>query len=270
MENNEAASFKSFEDLITTAIQKKIEKSLLNDSQQLAISLGVGISKDMDKNKQKNKQKKHLVNDIKDKLQILSTDEKIDHIKKCKIGMELEVKHILENEIPIDELINIGICLPLHEFLEKNPELCDKFTNTCDLENVNNNIKSSNCVACEVQGLYILTINKNGIDYIVKLGSFAESQGMFKRICSFGGGNHETGSATNKWFQRFIKKALAQGYTSKFTYYNKIQEKINITDMDGNLIEMMPYVMRPLETQLFKKYNETNHNIPPIFGSNCL
>jgi hypothetical protein len=263
MENNEAASFK---DLTTTAIQKSIEKKKLklNRLQQLAISLGIGIM-----GKTKKKIKKDLVNDIKCKLEDLSTVEQIYHIKKCKIGMELEVKHILRNGINIDELINIGICLPLPEFLEKNPELCDKFTNTCDLENVNNRIKSSNCLLCQMQGLYILTINKNGIDYIVKLGSFAESQGMFNRICSFGGGNNETGSATNKWFQRFIKKALAQGYTSKFTYYNKIQEKINITDMDGNLIEIMPYVIRPLETQLFKKYNETNHNIPPIFGSNC-
>ena len=92
---------------------------------------------------------------------------------------------------------------------------------------------------------------------------------MFKRICSFGGGNHETGSATNKWFQRFIKKALAEGYTSKFTYYNKVQEKIIIDSLDGEM-EMTPYVMRPLETQLFKKYNVSNSNIPPIFGSNCL
>lgn len=258
-------------DLIDGAIHKKIEKtSSLNELQQLAISLDIGISKDMDNNKQKNKQKKDLIADIKDKLPNLSTAEKIDHMKKCNIGIEIEVKHILEHDIEIDELIKIGICLPLDRFLEKNPELRDKFTNTCDLENVNNNIKSSNCVACEVQGLYILTINKNDVDYIVKLGSFAESQGMFKRICSFGGGNHETGSATNKWFQKFIKKALAQGYTSKFTYYNKMQEKIHITDMDGDSVEMMPYVMRPLETQLFKKYNETNHNIPPIFGSNCL
>ena len=135
---------------------------------------------------------------------------------------------------------------------------------------MNDTIKSMNCIPVEGQGLYILTISKNNIDYIVKLGSFAESQGMYKRICSFGGGNYETGSLTNKWFQRFIKKALMQGYTSKFTYYNKIQEKIIINNLDGDTIEMMPYVMRPLETELFKKYNNTNCNIPPIFGSNCL
>ena len=120
-----------------------------------------------------------------------------------------------------------------------------------------------------MQGLYIHTIEKNGIDYITKLGSFAESQGMFKRICSFGGGNYETGSATNKWFQEFVKKALNEGYSSKFTYYNKIQEKIIINGLDGEM-EMMPYVMRPLESQLFHKYNKSNYNIPPIFGSNCL
>ena len=63
---------------------------------------------------------------------------------------------------------------------------------------------------------------------------------------------------------------LEQGYTSKFTYYNKIQEKIKVENLDGGETEIIPYVIRPLETELFEKYISANSNIPPIFGSNCL
>ena len=267
-----------FDDLIKSSISSRIEKlNVKEELQPLAGILEISIYKEdikLDKSgkpcKQTNKNKKDLVSEIKMKLYTLTIDQQIHIIKDANIGFELEVKNILEKNVNIDELIESGICLPLNIFLEDNPCLQELFVNTCDLENINNCVKSTNCVPFEVQGLYALTICKNEINYIVKLGSFAESQGMFKRICSFGGGNHETGSLTNKWFQRFIKKALAEGYTSKFTYYNKIQEKISITDLSGNQIEMMPYVMRPLETQLFQKYSKSNHNIPPIFGSNCL
>lgn len=267
-----------FDDLIKASISSRIEKlNVKEELQPLAGILEISIYKEDLKlgksgkpGKQTNKNKKDLVSEIKLKLDTLTIDQQIHIIKDANIGLELEVKNILEKNVNIDELIAIGICLPLNIFLEDNSCLQELFVNTCDLENINNCVKSTNCVPFEVQGLYALTICKNEINYIVKLGSFAESQGMFKRICSFGGGNHETGSLTNKWFQRFIKKALAEGYTSKFTYYNKIQEKISITDLSGNQIEMMPYVMRPLETQLFQKYSKSNHNIPPIFGSNCL
>jgi hypothetical protein len=212
-----------------------------------------------------------LINEVNEKLNNKSTSGKIDIFRKNNIGFEIEVKDLLKIEdFDIDELIELNLCLTLDKFMNDNPKLAYKFTNTCDLVNINNTIKSLNCAPCEVQGLYILTINKNNIDYIVKLGSFAESQGMYKRICSFGGGNYETGSATNKWFQAFIKKALEQNYTSKFTYYNKEHENILIDNLDDEKVEMSPYVMRPLETQLFKKYNLSNSNIPPIFGSNCL
>jgi hypothetical protein len=216
------------------------------------------------------KTKSVLVTEIEDTIKTLSNKKIIKKMKKAKISFTIEVKHLLDDDINIDELIDLKVCLPLTKFFEKNPGLQQLFDCTCDLVNVNNTVKSNNCIPIEVQGLYILTIGKGSIDYIVKLGSFAESQGMHKRICSFGGGNYETGSLTNKWFQRFIKKAFNQGYTSKFTYYNRFQEKISVSNLDGTTVEMTPYVMRPLETELFKKYSATNHGIPPIFGSNCL
>ena len=249
---------------------KKVKKLKTEQLNTVADEFNIEILKIKPNGKNIKKSKTDLLNDIECKIKSLSNEEIIKKMKNSKIGIEIEVKHILDNDIAIDLLIGLNICLPLQKFFEENPVIQSLFNNTCDLTNVNDTIKSMNCIPVEGQGLYILTISKNNIDYIVKLGSFAESQGMYKRICSFGGGNYETGSLTNKWFQRFIKKALMQGYTSKFTYYNKIQEKIIINNLDGDTIEMMPYVMRPLETELFKKYNNTNCNIPPIFGSNCL
>lgn len=220
----------------------------------------------------KAKGKTELIEEIKAK--VSSVDEKtlIDIARRMGLPMEVEVKKLLEFEIPLQRIIDSQICLPLNVFMEENPDVQDKFSLTCDLVNDNNTIKSKNCKPEEVQGLYILTICPDGItDYIVKLGSFAETQGLSKRITSFGGGNYETGSLTNKWFQRFIKRTIGEGWTAKFTYFNNVaQQKIMVKDLNGEEIEMMPYVMRPLESQLFRKYSESNNGIPPIFGSNCL
>lgn len=256
--------------ILTETFRKKLKKLKRKQLNSLADILHIENLKIKTNGKNTKKTKLELLNDIECVIKSLSNEEILEQIKNSKIGIEIEVKILLDNNINIDDLISLNICLTLQKFFEENPVIQPLFNNTCDLINVNNTIKSNNCIPIEVQGLYILTITKNNIDYIVKLGSFAESQGMYKRICSFGGGNYETGSLTNKWFQRFIKKALEQGYTSKFTYYNKFQEKIIINNLDGETIEMTPYVMRPLETELFKKYNYTNYNIPPIFGSNCL
>lgn len=266
------ANINELSHLIIEAFHKKIKKLLLPKIKALASELNIEktkINQNSKKTKQTEKNKNDLITDIIDKIKDITLDELLDLIKKTKVGIELEVKSILNKYIDIDDLINTKICLPLDKFLEENPSLNTLFINTCDLIHVNNTIKSNNCQQNELQGLYVLTICKNNVDYIVKLGSFAESQGMYKRITSFGGGNYETGSLTNKWFQAFIKKAIEKGYSSKFTYYNKIQEKILIDNLDGGKIEMTPYVMRPLETELFKKYNASNNNIPPIFGSNC-
>jgi hypothetical protein len=265
------ATDKTMDELVKESIIKEVKLLTVEKLTLIANKLHISIYTSIvnKQGKQIKFKKIDLIQCILIKLQDLTISELINMMKETKIGFEIEVKSILKNNISINELINTNICLPLSVFLKEHPIVESLFTNTCDLENINNNIKSNNCIPCEMQGLYIHTINKNGIDYITKLGSFAESQGMFKRICSFGGGNYETGSATNKWFQEFVKKAIAEGYSSKFTYYNKIQEKIKINGLDGEM-EMMPYVTRPLESQLFHKYNASNFNIPPIFGSNCL
>jgi hypothetical protein len=260
---------KMVDKLLKDTIYKKLKKQNLESLNTLANNLNIEVKEIKPNGKIQKKKRINLLNDIECVIKSLSSREKVEKMKISNIGIEIEVKHILEYDIDINEFIGLGLCLPLQRFFEENPVLQADFTNSCDLINISDTIKSNNCNPIEVQGLYILTISKNDIDYIVKLGSFAESQGMYKRICSFGGGNYETGSLTNKWFQRFIKKALEQGYTSKFTYYNRYQEKIIINNLDGEPIEMIPYVMRPLETDLFIKYYNTNNNIPPIFGSNC-
>ena len=194
----------------------------------------------------------------------------ISMFRLANTGLAVEVKDLLEDNVDINLIIGSGICARLDEFLDAEPSIKNRFTNTCDLVLINDTVTSKNCAQKEVQGLYLLSIEKNGVSHIVKMGSFAETQGMSKRITSFGGGCYETGSLTNKWFQRFIKKALNDGFTSKFTYYENLEQpNIVTTDLDGNNIQMMPYVMRPKETQLFEKYNKFNNNIPPIFGSNC-
>lgn len=88
---------------------------------------------------------------------------------------------------------------------------------------------------------------------------------MSNRIKSFGGGCYSTGSRTNQWFQKFIGKAIQ----CKFYYYENIQKSIQTMGLKNKLLKIIPYIIRPLETELFDIYLKTNHNIPPIFGSNC-
>lgn len=268
--NNDISGSTKLTKMVLQQNNKNLKKLKLNPLISLAGVLDIKVKKFKPNGKSTNKTKTELINDIEYKMKLLPIEEIIEILKTEKIGIELEVKHLLESNIDIDDLVKLDICLPIKKLFEENPKLQELFSETCDLENINDTIKSNNCLAVQLQGLYILTISKNNIDYIIKLGSFAESQGMSKRICSFGGGNYETGSLTNKWFQRFIKKAIEQGYTSKFTYNNRNQEKIKILNLDGDTIEMVPYIMRPLESELFKKYNKINCNISPIFGSNCL
>lgn len=257
---------KTLSTLFTAAFFKRAEKASLPQLQSLAAQFTLPQTQPDGKRWAK----KDLVEQVHDKIREQPVDALICAFKESRVGLELEVKDILTHEIPVGELMETQICLPLAAFFEKNPFLQEKFSNTCDLVLKNDSVTSLNCVPCETQGLYILTIGKDGIDYIVKIGSYAETQGMSKRIGSFGGGNYETGSATNKWFQRFIKRALAEGFTSKFTYYNNtLQQAIEVQDLAGSVVQMMPFVMRPLESQLFQIYNKSNCNIPPLFGSNC-
>ena len=122
------------------------------------------------------------------------------------------------------------------------------------------------------QGVYLLSVkNTNGIWVIIKIGSFAETQGMSKRIQSFGGGNHETGSATNKWFQKAIKYFINCGLECRFTYRLKFVKNIIDDDpMYDEPKEIKPYLIREAETRAFEVHNLLNNGNCPIFGENCM
>ena len=200
----------------------------------------------------------------------LEPHEIVNKMRQSGMGLTVEVKELLDKNIEVKDVAASGLCGRLDQFIDAEPNVKARFVKRCDLVLNNDVVTSTNCAKNEVQGLYMLTMEKDGVTHIVKMGSFAETQGMAKRIASFGGGCYETGSLTNKWFQRFMKKALVDGYACQFVYYeNEEQVAITTTDLDGNPLTTMPYVMRPKETQLFDKYNAFNGNIPPIFGSNC-
>jgi spermidine/putrescine-binding protein len=254
-----------FDDLFRKSYTKQLKSLKVAQLEKLTTKLSIERTKEG-----KKMTKAEMTEKVLNELTKMGTKEIIAILKQTNTGFAIEVKDLLDNDVDIGQIIESGICARLDQFLEAEPSIKARFVNTCDLLLVNDTVTSKNCAQKEVQGLYLLTIEKDGVAHIVKMGSFAETQGMAKRITSFGGGCYETGSLTNKWFQRFMKKALSSGYTCKFTYYeNEEQTAITTTDLDGNSITMMPYVMRPKETQLFDKYNNYNNNIPPIFGSNC-
>ena len=212
--------------------------------------------------------KTEVKNRILEELPTKSTTQVVEYFRSSAIGFKYKLKSV--HELTVEELVNSGICLPLDTLFNVHPTLTERFTKECSLVNTNNNITSMNCVKKTIQGLYILSISVNGIDYIVKLGSFAQSQGLFMRICSFGGGNYETGSSTNKLFQWFIKKTIDEGHSAKFTYYEHAQLSVSTVDLTGDTIIVIPDVIRHQESTLFRMYNEAGGNISPIFGSNCL
>lgn len=256
-----------FSELFRKSYVKQLKSLKVGQLEKLVAQLSIARTKE---ESGKKLTKAEMTENVSAELQKMETKEIIAALRQTNTGFAVEVKDLLDNNVDIGQIIESGICARLDEFLEAEPSIKARFVNTCDLLIVNDTVTSKNCVQKEVQGLYMLTIEKEGVSHIVKMGSFAETQGMAKRITSFGGGCYETGSLTNKWFQRFMKRALGDGYTCKFTYYeNEEQTAITTTDLDGNNITMMPYVMRPKETQLFDKYNNFNNNIPPIFGSNC-
>ena len=258
------------DDLVKKSYVKQMKTLKVNQLEKLATQLGIDR---MNSDGGKKFSKSEMTDKIITELQKKETKDAITVLRQTDTGFALEVKDLLDNNVDIGQIIESGICARLDQFLEAEPSIQARFVNVCDLMIGNDKketVTSKNCVGKKVQGLYMLTIEKDGISHIVKMGSFAETQGMKSRITSFGGGCHDTGSATNKWFQRFMKKALNDGYTGRFVYYeNEEQTAIQTTDLDGNNITMIPYVMRPKETQLFNKYSHFNNNIPPIFGSNC-
>ncbi len=121
------------------------------------------------------------------------------------------------------------------------------------------------------QGVYLLSVKNQFHQWvIIKIGSFAETQGMSKRIQSFGGGNHETGSATNKWFQRAIKYFISCELECRFTYRLKfVKNTIDDDPMYDEPEEIKPYYIRKAETRAFEVHNLLNNGNCPIFGENC-
>lgn len=256
----------TFDEYILSIFLKQLSKVKVKDLKNVASHINEEIKRRDGTNR--DKVKADIYQDV--SLNLKTKSNVINIIKETNIGCKPEVKNLIDN-VSVDTIIESGICLTKEAFFNDYPLYSNKFTKEVKLHNHKNNIRYIECDDEISQGLYILTITKgDGHDYIVKLGSYAETQGIKRRIDSFGGGNYETGSATNKWFQRFIKNAIEQGYTAKFSCYDYIiKDKYTITDLDNNTIEVVPYIIRPLETQLFNHYNISNHNITPIFGSNC-
>jgi len=224
---------------------------------------------------------------LKNKKQIISYILSLNDIERLKLYKkhfiyEIYIKDIIKNNIPFSLLTENNICLKLNKLLnfKRNNILIKKlFTNTIYLSYSNNKIipsiesdnKSSlnsfslpSILSLKKQGLYLLCVDK----FIVKIGSFSESQGIGGRINSFNGGRYDSGSITNKWFQQFIRECLINNLSCYFkVYFYDIEEiKINIFGVNKLII---PYVIRKFETELFSIYLTLNNNIPPIFGKNC-
>ena len=146
----------TIDSLINSSINKRIKSLTFGDLCKVAEELE--LSTKIDK---KNKKKTALYGEILELVNNLPTSRQVDLIKKSGIGLELEVKTILENNIDIDSLIASKVCLELSVLMEENRCFRESFVNVCDLQVVHDNVKSTNCIPFEVQGLYILSISKN-------------------------------------------------------------------------------------------------------------
>jgi len=248
----------NFYEKIAEAAKSAVKGATLGSIVALASSM------ELDSTGRKAAVKERILDELHDK----PVGDVVDVFRSSAIGFKYKLK--TDQQFTVVDLVNSGICLPLDVLFNVHPFLAEKFKMECSLVNINNNITSVNCVKNTIQGLYILSILVDNVDYIVKLGSFAQSQGLFSRICSFGGGNYETGSSTNKLFQWFIKKVVTEGHSAKFTYYEHEQASVTTEDITGDAIVVIPDVIRHQESTLFRLYGEANGNISPIFGSNCL
>ena len=193
----------------------------------------------------------------------------------------LRIKDFFLCEHEMLNVINGSIPLKEEDFLnfktKRGRVFRDLFTYKLDL--VIKNTRTGTTVTADPdknskkieQGVYLLSVkNSNDIWVIIKIGSFAETQGMSKRIQSFGGGNHETGSATNKWFQRAIKYFISCELECRFTYRLKFVENIIDDDpMYDEPREIKPYLIRETESRAFEVHNLLNNGNCPIFGENC-
>jgi hypothetical protein len=268
-------------DIIQMFFKKGSLKLQLYKLQGLAKKLGIPITKGKNKNgKSKKRTIKELQNDIKNKcnnnpelINILVLDPNVPNplrIKKLPLGL-------------IVPYVNSNLVLREDDFLEYKSERGDKYRDIfihkipLIIKDTKNGTGTKVTAVADVnsciieQGIYLLSVkNEKGKWVIVKIGSFAETQGMSKRIQSFGGGNYVTGSATNKWFQKTIKYLISFGLECHFTYYLKYVKPIIDDDpMYDKPQEIKPYLIRRVETKAFEVHNRLNNGNCPIFGENC-
>jgi len=228
----------------------------------------------------------------------LNKTKKTNLLKKLIIEVKINTNDVLNihfnknHKLTLNNIDNTDMFLkylksnhPLDLATFLNDNRLKNFNNECELklEKMNNNkkgkllnnskIQALNCDETfkqKKQGLYILSVYIDNIWKIIKLGSFAETQGLCGRLSSFGGGSYETGSGTNKWFIKYVSFLLENNMRVKFNYYLKEVKPIIIEDdLLTTETEIIPYLIRALETELFKIYFELNKNRNPIFGSNC-
>lgn len=231
-------------------LNKKVKRDLIKYCEVLNISISTNLTKE------------EIIKKI-----IVSKELSKDFIIKHKFVC-VKIKDVIKYDISIEEIQDIML-----KFVDFEKEINNRyeklfFTDTIKLslkysKNMKRATYKEKTDDKKCQGLYCLCVDK----YIVKIGSFAETQGIYGRIDSFGGGNYETGSATNKWFQAFIVKCLEMKKTVTFEvhYHNVNEIRENIL---GTVKSYKPYIMRKWEAELFNIYETMNNGISPIFGSN--
>lgn len=242
----------------------------------LATSININLN---DSTKVKKKTLKHLENEIYNKIDFNTL------VNNPNIQINLKVKDVLFSTNLITEYINSQIPCRLQQFLSFN-NMNDIFDNHLDLHCSKISKETQLPIVYKTsykknetdpeflkksQGLYLLTLENNQKEWIiVKIGSFAESQGLKGRLDSFGGGNYETGSITNKWFQQFCKIILIDLNLKMKMYYHVWNQPIQTIQHPLQTLDMTCYIMRPYESICFDIYRKINNYNEPLFGSNCL
>lgn len=277
-------SKEQYNEAIQKYVLKVIKNSTVKDLNLIVEKYSVAIIKIYKEYKSKNQiiklNKTKKINLLKKLIEEINTNDVLNiHFNKKH---KLTLKIFSDPDIFL-KYLKSNHPLNLDTFLNDNR--LKNFNNECELklEKMNNNkkgkllnnskIQALNCDEIfkqKKQGLYILSVYIDNIWKIIKLGSFAETQGLCGRLSSFGGGSYETGSDTNKWFIKYVSFLLENNMKVKFNYYLKDVKPIIIEDgLLTTKTEIIPYIMRTLETELFKIYFELNKNRNPIFGSNC-
>lgn len=288
MDNTTESKEKESKEKSKEWLLKLIKKKAINKDLNLMIdTLDENIIKDGKEYKSKDQIKKLNISKKKNFLVKLIKENKINIMKVLDIKFNKKYKLTLDNIDNTDmflKYLKSNHPLDLATFLNDNR--LKNFNNECELklEKINNNkkgnllndskilpLKSDETFKQKKQGLYILSVCIiDNIWKIIKLGSFAETQGLCGRLSSFGGGSYDTGSKTNQLFIKYVSFLLKNNMRVKFNYYLKEVKPIIIEDpILKTKKEIIPYLMRLLESEIFKIYFELNKNRNPIFGDNC-